>query len=92
MITTQASTITPITPAHRRTISRTSLAGPEEAAAQITPAATVELVLPDARGKGSGDGRENVRLGLKLFAKNLDNFDASEHKVRSSRKTNHNLV
>jgi hypothetical protein len=58
------------------------------AAAQITPAATVELVLPDARGKGSGDGRENIRLGLKLFAKNLDIFDASEHKVRSSRKTN----
>jgi hypothetical protein len=60
------------------------------AAAQITPAATVELVLPDAP-KGSGDGRESIRLGLKLFAKNLDIFDASEHKVRSSRKTNDTL-
>jgi len=61
-------------------------------AAQITPAATVELVLPDARTKGSGDGRENIRLGLKLFAKNLDILDASEHKVRSSRKTNYTLL
>jgi hypothetical protein len=61
------------------------------AAAQIILAATVELVLPDARGKGSGDGRENIRLGLKLLAENLDIFDASEHKVRSSRKTNDTL-